>query len=353
MYVNVQRAARRLGVSPVTIRRWTSTGFLPCTRTPGGHRRIATEDIDELARSIGDGNHLAVRLARERELETIIATSIALSSRLEMPALLAEIAGQITRLLDCHACAVSEYDTAGDSLHLLADYDASGRMLPYTGPWRLNDYPLTRQVMEEQTTAVVHVDDPAADPAEVEILRREGARSLLMVPLVYHERCIGLLEVQDRERRRRFSRQELRLARAVAGHAAVTLVNARLFERIRGADELLPRAAAVLAAALPRIATAATLPAALEQVAEAACDAFAAISCVAAARGVRAGTTGRPTQTERSYAGGESRREACVLLGGGEALALTLALQREPPDGTAELLDLLAVAAAPLVVRLD
>jgi excisionase family DNA binding protein len=352
MYVNVQRAARRLGVSPVTIRRWTSTGFLPCTRTPGGHRRIATEDIDELARSIGDGNHLTVRLARERELETIISTSISLSSRLEMPALLAEIAGQLTRLLECHACAISEYEPAGDSLRLLADYDATGRMLPYTGPWALSDYPLTRQVMDEQTTAVVYVDDPAADPAEVAILRHEGARTLLMVPLVYQERTIGLVEVQDRERRRRFSRQELRLARAVAGHAAVTLVNARMFERIRGADELLPRAAATLAAAVPRIAAAATLAAALELTAEAACEAFGAISCVAAARGMRAGATGCRAQPAGEHAGAENRREASVLLGGGEALSLTLTLTREPPGGTAELLELLAAAAAPLVARL-
>ena len=52
-FLNVQRAARRLGVSPVTIRRWTATGFLPCTRTAGGHRRIAVDDIEELARAIG------------------------------------------------------------------------------------------------------------------------------------------------------------------------------------------------------------------------------------------------------------------------------------------------------------
>src|SRR5450756_2327011 len=46
MLLRVEQAARRLGVSPVTIRRGTATGFLPCTRTAGGHRRIDEHDID-------------------------------------------------------------------------------------------------------------------------------------------------------------------------------------------------------------------------------------------------------------------------------------------------------------------
>ena len=83
MYLSVQLAARRLGVSPHTIRRWTASGFLPCTRTAGGHRRIKQEDIDELAHLIGGRNHLAARLARERELETLVATAIAVSSQLD------------------------------------------------------------------------------------------------------------------------------------------------------------------------------------------------------------------------------------------------------------------------------
>ena len=49
MYLSVQRAARRLGVSSHTVRRWTDSGFLPCIRTAGGRRRISSEDLDELA----------------------------------------------------------------------------------------------------------------------------------------------------------------------------------------------------------------------------------------------------------------------------------------------------------------
>src|SRR5450759_2283334 len=82
MLLRVEQAARRLGVSPVTIRRWTATGFLPCTRTAGGHRRIDEHDIDDLAKAIGNSNHLAAQLAREREVDVLINTSVALAGQL-------------------------------------------------------------------------------------------------------------------------------------------------------------------------------------------------------------------------------------------------------------------------------
>ena len=83
MYLSVGQAARALGVTPDTVRRWTSTGFLPCERTAGGHRRIAGEDVDELRRAIGGGSHLEARRAREREVDTLAQASIDLASMLD------------------------------------------------------------------------------------------------------------------------------------------------------------------------------------------------------------------------------------------------------------------------------
>jgi excisionase family DNA binding protein len=41
--------AKRLHVSPVTVRHWALQGKLPCITTPGGHRRFRPEDIERLA----------------------------------------------------------------------------------------------------------------------------------------------------------------------------------------------------------------------------------------------------------------------------------------------------------------
>jgi excisionase family DNA binding protein len=53
------QAARYLGVSLATIRRWADAGHLACYRTPGGQRRFSRDQLDafveSLQRSAGAG----------------------------------------------------------------------------------------------------------------------------------------------------------------------------------------------------------------------------------------------------------------------------------------------------------
>jgi excisionase family DNA binding protein len=61
------QAARYLGVSLATIRRWADAGHLDCYRTPGGQRRFSREQldgfVDSLQRSSGDVGASAQRAA--------------------------------------------------------------------------------------------------------------------------------------------------------------------------------------------------------------------------------------------------------------------------------------------------
>lgn len=344
MYVSVQHAAHRLGVSPVTIRRWTASGFLPCKRTPGGHRRISTDDLDELAQSIGRGDQLAARIARERELETMVSTAIALSSRLELGDLLAEVARHVTRVLDCDFCTILEYDAPGRSVRILADYDRDGRRFPAIGPLKLKDFPLTQRVLDEQKPQVVNVDDPGGDPAETAYLRHEGYKCELMVPLVYQGRSIGYLEATDVQRTRRYSRQELRLAQGIASHAAVALVNARVFAASRESDRQLARLRHTLAdlkRSLSQGGHADSLPAALKELAENVCQSFEAVSCVVTVAGHSAGTAGRSTATH-----GKVHVIVATDPAGLTDLTLTVTLPQRQRQPVSDLLDLVAATAS-------
>ncbi len=358
MLLSVQQAARRLGVSPVTIRRWTATGFLPCARTAGGHRRIDEHDIDDLAKAIGGSNHLAAQLAREREVDVLINTSVALAVKLDLTELLHEIAMRMTSLLDCHFCAISEYDAATDATRTLAEYDHVGQRLPDASPYRLREFPLTRRVLAEQTTAVVNVDDPHADPAEVAELRREGDRSLLMVPLIVQGRSIGLLEVVDQKRSRQFSRQELRLAEAIAGQAAVAIQNAKLFAERRRSDEdvaNLRTALASLTARVPMLGDGASTADVLTALSQAVCESFGAISCVASMGGESAGAFGAGQVAARQAAGGERGTGADLVVArdpsGRTDLTLAVTLPRPPGEGQIDLLDFIAATAALVASR--
>jgi excisionase family DNA binding protein len=357
MLLSVQQAARQLGVSPVTIRRWTATGFLPCTRTAGGHRRIDERDIGDLAKAIGNNNHLAAQLAREREVDVLIDTSIALASKIDLTELLMEIAMRMTSLLDCHFCAISEYDPKADGLVTLAEYDHAGRRLPDASPYRLKDFPLTRSVLRDQTTAVVSVDDPGADPAEVAELRREGDRSLLMVPLIVQGDTIGLLEVVDQKRSRQYSRQELRLAGAIGGQAAVAIENAKLFAERRRSDEDMTRLRRVLTdltASVPAVSASGRSAGVLAAVAGCVCDAFGAISCVASAGGESAGAFGAGQIAASPDVQGADRGAIASLVvsrdpSGRTDLTLAVTLAEPPGEGQVELLDFIAAVTAAVV----
>jgi excisionase family DNA binding protein len=357
VFLSVQQAARRLGVSPVTIRRWTATGFLPCTRTAGGHRRIDEHDIDDLAKAIGGSNHLAAQLAREREVEVLVDTATALAVKLDLTELLLEITMRMTSLLDCHFCAVSEYDAEADAVVTLAEYDDAGQRLPDASPYRLRDFPLTRRVLGEQTTAIVNVDDPQADRAEVAELRREGDRSLLMVPLVVQGRSLGVLEVVDQKRSREYSRQELRLATAIAGQAAVAIQNAKLFAERRRSEEDVKRlreAIASLTAHVPRLGEDAPRSDTLAAVAQAVCDAFGAISCVVSLAGKSAGAFGADRGSASSDAGPRSGAADLLVAcdpSGRSDLTLAVTLPQSPGEGQIELLDLVAAATAAVAAR--
>ena len=65
----------------------------------------------------------------------------------------------------------------------------------------VHEFPLTRQVLETQEAAQVLVSDADADPGEVALLRSEGYKALLMLPVVAHGETLGLLELCQRHER--------------------------------------------------------------------------------------------------------------------------------------------------------
>jgi len=50
--LSTSQAARELGVSLGTVRRWSDMGYLQSYRTPGGQRRFSVEHIELFVRSL-------------------------------------------------------------------------------------------------------------------------------------------------------------------------------------------------------------------------------------------------------------------------------------------------------------
>lgn len=51
------QAARYLGVSLATIRRWADAGYISCYRTPGSQRRFSRRQLDEFIASLQTPGH--------------------------------------------------------------------------------------------------------------------------------------------------------------------------------------------------------------------------------------------------------------------------------------------------------
>ena len=102
------------------------------------------------------------------------------------------------------------------------DWTASGAQ------YRLEDYPASQHTLDTGQLLGLRVDDPAADPAEVRLLREIGFGTLLLVPVLEEDgRPVALMELYAKAARE-WSEAELQAAWATVG--AVKLA----FRRIQG-----------------------------------------------------------------------------------------------------------------------
>jgi diguanylate cyclase (GGDEF)-like protein len=64
--------------------------------------------------------------------------------------------------------------------------------------YALADFPATAYVLRTRTAGQVLTSDPASDPSEVAVLEQSGHQAVLLVPLVFGGRDVGLLELYRR-----------------------------------------------------------------------------------------------------------------------------------------------------------
>jgi diguanylate cyclase (GGDEF)-like protein len=172
---------------------------------------------------------IGMRLARENRDEpaSTLGELIARLSRVGCTDDLADVAALIPRVLGAEDAAVSRV-VPGE--HALQDISRHGWSVPGQ-IYSLDKYPATEYVLRNRTAGQVVVGDPASDPAEVAILEQNGFGALLMVPLVFGGRDVGLLELY-RHHGLPWNNTEIDRAQLLAHQLAAVL---DLLERVRAA----------------------------------------------------------------------------------------------------------------------
>ena len=136
-------------------------------------------------------------LGSSRDLARLMRLSRDVSGTLD-PARVAELlARHLQETMDADMCVISVYRSEDGEVRTYASWPPE-YAANYDRSYLLDDFPLTRRVVERQELTSIHVDDLTADPAEVEILRLERTTALLMVPLVARGETIGLAEIDPR-----------------------------------------------------------------------------------------------------------------------------------------------------------
>jgi diguanylate cyclase (GGDEF)-like protein len=163
------------------------------------------------------------------ELRRLLDMSSELSGSLDSRQVANLTAGHLVSAMGVDECVISYWDRPNDRLLTLGIAPLRNDVQP---TYELADYPNTRLVLEQRASVTVDRDDPNADPAEATLLRHDGNRSLVMLPLVVKGQAIGLVEMNSRTVSG-LGPEQLELARTMANEAAMALENARLYEEAR------------------------------------------------------------------------------------------------------------------------
>ena len=198
------------------------------------HKRLLTLIASRMAAGI-ENAQLYTRTTRQARI-LLLLNEIAreLSSILNLDELLSRIAELLRRLIDYQMFSI-----------LLVD--ASGEKLQHRFSLRFNEnihlkheIPLGRGLVgyAAESKKAVLVPDVTKDPRYVEA--NPETRSELVVPLVYKDKVIGVLDLEH-TRRGFFTEEHKRTITTLAAQVAIALENARLYEEIARQERRLER----------------------------------------------------------------------------------------------------------------
>jgi diguanylate cyclase (GGDEF)-like protein len=203
-----------------------------------GLRQFDDEDLrllmilaDQAGTAFSGTANLAQTRRLASELRQLLDMNSALSRSLDPRAVADLMAEHLARAVGADRAQISDWDRPNGRLRTLGCFPTSARadMDDY---YPLEGYPLTCQVLERGVIETVDADDPGGDPAEIELLRRDGMRGLVMLPLIAKGQAIGLIELVSVGPPTTESGR-LTLATTMAHEAAMALENARLYETAR------------------------------------------------------------------------------------------------------------------------
>jgi signal transduction histidine kinase len=172
---------------------------------------------------------------RNAEARALASLAHAIGGSLEQERVLAAVGEDIRQLLGFDRCAIFLCGEPGGALSLAYLSGPPMEGVEIGKPVDLEaagSHALPQAARERRTIVIDDArDDPSSNP---DVARRWGIGSAIVVPLTAHGHLSGVLHA-TRERIAPFTPDEVALAGALAGQAAVAIENARLYRETRDA----------------------------------------------------------------------------------------------------------------------
>jgi signal transduction histidine kinase/putative methionine-R-sulfoxide reductase with GAF domain len=203
--------------------------------------QLERDALEMLAVQVGTAlqNAQLYHQAQRRLLEQTVVYQIGqdLTAILAYQDLVETMVQHMNRALDTSACMVVRCESTHRIIRVEADYRApshqktdapllTGAYLPLDENVAIDDALRTRQAV------TVYADDPASPDAARALLDEIGDYAQLSVPMIKASNVLGAVTWYDQRTGRRFSDEDIQLARTLVAQATIALDNARLFSEL-------------------------------------------------------------------------------------------------------------------------
>jgi diguanylate cyclase (GGDEF)-like protein len=177
--------------------------------------------------------------ALERLVEqyrVLLETSAAIAASTDLQETLSLITRLVTERLDAGWCDLYDYALSKDEFVVAAFYQRPDIDIDSTD-WIGTVYDSSKWhdlegCVRERRPSLWYRDDPALTEEELANMDLWGELSSISMPLVYRGEVIGLIDVGESRRIRRWGDDDVRVLQAIADQAAIAIANARAYARL-------------------------------------------------------------------------------------------------------------------------
>ncbi|HRV91360.1 MAG TPA: ATP-binding protein [Anaerolineae bacterium] len=170
-----------------------------------------------------------------QQLLTLQFVNAAIASNVDLQNMLDSVSRAMAKVLGVPACAISEWDTETNTVPLLLEYGPDDwwddDLLEEV--YEVADFPATKYVLMERQARQMTINQPNIDPDELRYMQEIKIKTLLMLPMEFQNRVVGLVELMDDRIERTFTNAEIVFVRLLANQAAGTIEYARLYNQIQ------------------------------------------------------------------------------------------------------------------------